>query len=140
MARWLVKTDPDTYAWKDLVREGTTSWGGVRNAQARLNLIAMKKGDDVLVYHSGDDKAVVGTAKVARSAYPDPTADDPRWVAVDLTVGNALGQWVPLADVRMDRALGQMVLVKNSRLSVQPVTDAEYRRVLTLGDRTRRKG
>jgi predicted RNA-binding protein with PUA-like domain len=131
---WLVKTEPSTYAWSDLVRDGGTRWDGVRNPLARNHLGAMRKGDLVLVYHSGDEKAVVGIAKVKRTAYPDPTADDERWLAVDLAAVRPLAKPVPLATIKHDRKLAGMPLVRQGRLSVMPVGDAEFAHVLKLGE------
>ena len=138
MARstWLVKTEPSTYAWADLVRDGGTRWDGVRNALARNHLGAMKKGDLVLVYHSGDDKAVVGIAKVTRAAYPDPGADDPRWLAVDLAPVRPFAEPVPLATVKQDAKLARIDLVRQSRLSVMPLDDAAFARILSHGKTT----
>lgn len=130
---WLVKSEPSAYSFADLTRDGGTRWDGVRNPQARLHLLGMKKGDLVLVYHSGDEKAVVGTAKVTRTAYPDPTADDPRWVAVDLAPGKALAVPVPLARIKADRALAMIGLVKQSRLSVMPLDAGAWERIVGYG-------
>jgi predicted RNA-binding protein with PUA-like domain len=136
MARshWLVKTEPSTYSWDDLLRDGSTRWDGVRNALARNHLGAMKKGDHVLVYHSGDDKAAIGIAKVERVAYPDPTADDPRWLAVDLAALRPLAEPVTLATVKKDPKLKEMALVRQSRLSVMPVADAAFAHILALAN------
>jgi predicted RNA-binding protein with PUA-like domain len=136
MARshWLVKTEPSTYSWDDLLRDGSTRWDGVRNALARNHLGAMRKGDHVLVYHSGDDKAAVGIAKVERVAYPDPTADDPRWLAVDLAALRPLAEPVTLATVKKDPKLKEMALVRQSRLSVMPVADAAFAHILALAN------
>jgi predicted RNA-binding protein with PUA-like domain len=135
MARafWLVKTEPTTYSWDALVRDGRTRWDGVRNSLARIHMAAMKKGDVTLVYHSGDDKAVVGIAQIRGAAYPDPSADDPRWLAVDLEPLRPLALRVPLATVKRDAKLAGMALVKNSRLSVMPVSAAEFARILAHG-------
>lgn len=130
---WLVKSEPETYAWNDFVREGKTAWTGVRNNAARLHLNAMRPGDKVLFYESMTTKAVVGTAKVTRAAFPDPTAEEPGWVAVELAAGRALAKPVTLAAVKADPALGDMTLLRISRLSVQPVKRAEYDRILELG-------
>jgi predicted RNA-binding protein with PUA-like domain len=130
---WLMKTEPDTYSWPDLVSDGSTSWDGVRNYQARNNLQKMKVGDLALFYHSVSDKTVVGVAKITRESYPDPTADDPKWVVVDIAPVKELTQPVDLATIKGQDALADMVLVRNSRLSVQPVTAAEFRRILSLG-------
>ncbi|HYC01431.1 MAG TPA: EVE domain-containing protein [Candidatus Limnocylindrales bacterium] len=132
MAGWLVKQEPAAYSWDRLVEEGRAVWDGVRNAQARNNLAAMKKGDSVLFYHSGDDRAVIGVAKVARTAYPDPTSDDPRWVAVDLVPARKLAHPVTLARIKAHPPLANMALVRQSRLSVMPVTDAEMKAILEL--------
>jgi len=132
-ATWLAKTEPSTYAWADLVRDGGTRWDGVRNPLARSHLAAMKKGDLVLVYHSGDDKAVVGIAKVTRAAYPDPTADDARWLAVDLAPVKPLVAPVPLATVKQDPKLAGIALVRQGRLSVMPLDDAAFARILAHG-------
>lgn len=131
-AHWLVKTEPSTYSWEDLVRDGSTRWDGVRNALARNHLAAMRKGDLAFVYHSGDDKAIVGIAKVERTAFPDPTADDPRWVAVELGAVRALAEPVTLATVKQDAKLKNMMLAKQGRLSVSPVSDAEFTHILAL--------
>ena len=136
MARafWLVKTEPSTYSWDDLVRDGRTRWDGVRNAQARIHLAAMKKGDLALVYHSGDDKAVVGIARITGAAYPDPSAEDPRWLAVDLEPLRPLAEPVSLATVKQDARLTEMALVRQSRLSVMPASAAEFERILAHGN------
>ena len=130
---WLVKSEPDTYAWSDFVREGKTAWTGVRNNAARLHLKAMRPGDKVLFYESMTTKAIVGTGEVTRAAFPDKTADEPGWVAVELKAGAALAQPVTLAAVKADPALAEMTLLRISRLSVQPVKRAEYERILKLG-------
>ncbi len=130
---WLVKSEPDTYAWTDFVREGRTSWTGVRNNAARLHLQAMRPGDKVLFYESMTTKAVVGTAEVTKAAYADPTADEAGWVAVELKAGAALARPVTLAAVKAEPALAGMTLLRISRLSVQPVKRAEYERILKLG-------
>lgn len=132
-AQWLVKTEPATYAWADLVRDGATRWDGVRNALARNHLAAMHEGDVVLVYHSGDERAVVGLARVTRSAYADPSADDPRWLAVDLAPLRPLVKPVPLATVKADAKLAQLALVRQSRLSVMPIDPDAYARILAHG-------
>lgn len=130
---WLVKSEPETYGWTDFVREGRTAWTGVRNYAARLHLNAMRPGDKVLFYESMTTKAVVGTAEVTRRAFPDETADEPGWVAVELKAGAALARPVTLAAVKADPALAAMTLLRISRLSVQPVKRAEYERILKLG-------
>lgn len=134
---WLVKSEPETYAWADLVRDGQAAWTGVRNYAARIHLNAMRPGDRVLYYHSGAEKAVVGTAEVTRAAFPDTTADEPGWVAVELKAGAALASPVTLAAIKTDPALAKMTLLRISRLSVQPVLRAEFDRILKLGKKPR---
>jgi predicted RNA-binding protein with PUA-like domain len=131
-AHWLVKQEPSSYPFSQLVKDGRTEWGGVRNFEARNHLMAMKRGDRVLYYHSVGEKAIVGVARVAAGAHPDSTSDDPRWVAVDLAPVRPLVEPVPLAVIRDDPELKSMPLVRQSRLSVMPVTEAAYRRVLEL--------
>lgn len=133
MNYWLVKTEPGTYAWADLVRDGRTAWTGVRNYAARIHLKAMRVGDEVLVYHSGDAKCVVGVARVTRAAYPDPTAGEPGWVAVELAAGPPLPSPVTLAQIKADATLKAMELVRQSRLSVSPVRPKESARIKKLG-------
>lgn len=130
---WLVKSEPETYAWTDFVRDGKTAWTGVRNNAARLHLKAMHPGDKVLFYESMTTKAVVGTAEVTRAAFPDDTADEPGWIAVELKAGPALAKPVTLTTIKADPALAAMTLLRISRLSVQPVKRAEYDRILKLG-------
>jgi predicted RNA-binding protein with PUA-like domain len=131
---WLVKQEPTAYPFEQLVADKRTHWDGVRNYQARNNLQAMKKGDLVLYYHSVNDKQVVGVAKVVKEAYPDPTTDDERWVVVDLAAVKAIDRPVPLAEIKDDDVLREMSLVKQSRLSVMPVTKKQFDRVLKLGE------
>ncbi|MGA9750751.1 MAG: EVE domain-containing protein [Acidobacteriota bacterium] len=133
MAFWLLKSDPEEYGWDDLVREGRTTWTGVRNFQARNHLRAMRKGDFCLFYHSGGERSVVGTAKVVRAAYPDPTAEAGDWSCVDLEPVASVPRPVSLAAVWGDPLLAGMELLRQSRLSVSPVTPSEYRRLLELG-------
>ena len=130
---WLVKSEPDTYAWQDFVREGRTVWTGVRNYSARIHLKAMRPGDRVLFYESMTSKAVVGTAEVVRAAFPDPTAAGEDWVAVELKAGPALRQPVTLAAIKAESALAGMTLLRISRLSVQPVARREFEHILKLG-------
>lgn len=132
MNYWLVKTEPGTYSWDDLVRDKKAVWDGVRNFQARNNLKAMKNEDMVLIYHSGDDKAVIGVGKISKEAYPEPKDKD--WVAVDITVGKKLKNPVTLSQIKSTKKLSNMVLVKSSRLSVQPVKEDEFNAVLELSD------
>lgn len=124
MDYWLLKTEPDTYSWEDLVRDKKTVWDGVRNFQARSNLKKMKKGDVVFIYHTGDQKAIIGEAKVTKSAFPDPK--DTEWVVVELAPDKPLKKPVSLAQIKSDQRLTDMVLVRASRLSVQPVKPIEY--------------
>ena len=135
MARgyWLVKQEPTKYAFADLVRDKRTMWEGVRNFQARNNLAAMKAGDQVLFYRSVEDPAAVGVCEVVKEAYPDPTADDPRWVAVDLAAVRALGSPVTLGAIKADPALRDIPLLKQSRLSVMPLSRAAFERIVKLG-------
>ena len=130
---WLVKSEPDTYAWTDFVRDGKTAWTGVRNYSARIHLNAMRPGDRVLFYESMTTKAVVGTAEVVRAAFPDTTAEDPGWVAVELKAGAALAKPVALEAIKTEPALAKMTLLRISRLSVQPVAKPEFERILRLG-------
>jgi predicted RNA-binding protein with PUA-like domain len=132
-ACWLVKSDPDTYGWKELVRDKKTDWTGVRNFTARNNLKAMARGDRVLFYESGGPKSVVGLAEVTKTSFPDPTADEAVWLAVELKATEPLKTPVTLEAIKKDPALASMALVRYSRLSVQPVTSAEFERVLAMG-------
>jgi predicted RNA-binding protein with PUA-like domain len=131
---WLLKTEPSTYAFAQLQQDGKTVWDGVRNALALSHLRKMKKGDRVLIYHTGAEKAVVGIAKVVAGAYPDPKLDDPRFVVVDLAPDKPLAKPVPLATIKADPLLQAMPLVRISRLSVMPVTPEEWKRLLELGE------
>lgn len=130
MAYWLAKSEPAVYSWDDLVKEKQTCWSGVRNYAARLHLRAMKKGDEVFFYHSNEGVEIVAIAKVAREAYQDPTTDDERWVAVDLKPHRKLKKPVPLDTIKKDKRLANMALVRIGRLSVQPVTEEEWKTVL----------
>lgn len=130
---WMVKQEPETYSWDDFVRDEQTDWTGVRNYQARNNLRAMKAGDRVLFYHSGKEKAVVGVAEVVKTAYPDPTAKDPQWVAVDLKPVKALAKPIPLPAIRYDKRLSGLPLIRQSQLSVMPLTKDEFDVLLAMG-------
>ena len=132
MNHWLMKTEPDTFSWDDLVKAGKTTWDGVRNFQARSNLKAMKKGDLVFIYHTGDDKAVVGIARIEKEAYPDPGDQD--WVVVDIKPEKKLKKPITLAQVKADGDLTDMVLVRAARLSVQPVKKSEFDRIIKLSE------
>jgi predicted RNA-binding protein with PUA-like domain len=129
---WLVKQEPSAYSWSDFVAESRTAWTGVRNYTARNNLRKMQPGDEVLFYHSGDDKAVVGIAKVVRAAYPDPTAKEGDWSAVDLEPVKALAGPVTLREIKSNPRLKQIPLVRQSRLSVMPLTAAEFRELIAM--------
>jgi predicted RNA-binding protein with PUA-like domain len=132
MNYWLVKTEPETYSWDDLVRDKKTVWDGVRNFQARNNLKAMKKGDVVFIYHSGNEKSVIGTAKIIKEAYPDPKDKD--WVVVEIGVEKKLKKSISLSQVKSQKKLSEMVLVKSSRLSVQPVREDEFGLIVELSE------
>lgn len=134
MNYWIVKSEPETYAWSQLVKDGHTAWTGVRNFAARLNLRAMKSGDLVFFYHSGEQKAVVGIARVKKEFYPDKTAKEGDWSCVDLAAVKELAQPVTLAQIKADKVLKEMVLAKQSRLSVSPVTKAQFDRLLQLAE------
>jgi predicted RNA-binding protein with PUA-like domain len=127
---WLVKSEPSTYSWERLVQEGRTRWDGVRNPTARRNLETMKRGDPVLFYHSGDGKEVVGIACVCAEAYPDPTAAEGGWLAVDVEPVRALARPVALAELKADRALAGLPMLRQPRLSVVPLTKDEFDRIL----------
>ena len=131
---WLVKSEPEEYSWATLVKEGRVEWTGVRNFQARNNLRAMRKSDLVLFYHSVSEKQIVGIARVEREAYPDPTAKEGDWSCVALAPVRALRQPVALTAIKADKALAEMKLLRNARLSVQPVTSAQFARVLKLAE------
>lgn len=130
---WLVKSDPETYGWKEFVKDKTTSWDGVRNYAARNHLKAMKKGDNVLFYHSGNESAVVAIAKVNKEFYSDPTSDNETWASVELKSSETLKNPVTLAKIKADNRLKEMMLVKIGRLSVMPVTQEEYDIILEMG-------
>lgn len=133
MAYWLVKSEPDTWSWESHVRQDADAWTGVRNHQAKAYLKAMKKGDCAFFYHSGDGKAVVGISEITREAYLDPTDKTGAFVCVDLKAAEPLKSPVTLKAIKAEKRLGEMVLVKNSRLSVQPVSAAEWALVRKLG-------
>lgn len=132
MAHWLVKSEPFKYSWDQFVKDKQTFWDGVRNYAARNNLKAMKKGDELFFYHSNEGVEIVGIAKVAKEHYPDPTADDDTWVVVDLKPVRKLKNSVTLQQVKADKRLADMALIKLSRLSVQPVTEEEWNIILEL--------
>ncbi len=134
MNYWLVKQEPDAYAWSQFVADGKTAWTGVRNFQARNSLRAMKKGDLVLYYHSNIGKEIVGIAKVVKEHYPDPTAEEGDWSVVDLAPVKPLKKSVTLDALKADAVLKDIPLVKQSRLSVSPLTEPQFKRVLALGE------
>ena len=133
MAMWLLKSEPGTYSFSDLVRDGTTCWDGVSAPAALIHLRAMKRGDDALIYHTGDEKAVVGLARIASDPYPDPSADDPRRVVVDISAVAQLISPVTLAVVKADPRFKDFGLVRIGRLSVMPVSPVQWKALLDLG-------
>ena len=135
MAYWLFKSEPDAFSWDQQVSVGKKGegWWGVRNAQARNFMQDMKKGDLGFFYHSNKDREIVGVVQVTKEAYPDPTADDEKWIMVDVAAVRPMPKPVRLADVKAEPSLAEMVLVKNSRLSVQPVTAAEWKKICAMG-------
>ena len=135
MNYWLVKSEPGTYSWDDLVRDGRTVWDGVRNFQARNNLKAMKSGDQALFYHSGEERSVVGVARIVSDPYPDPKATE--WIVVDVEPVHALREPVTLDRIKQEQALKDMVLLRQSRLSVQAVRKPEFDALLKIGGRAR---
>jgi predicted RNA-binding protein with PUA-like domain len=134
MNYWLVKSEPEAYSWAQFVKDGRTAWTGVRNFAARNHLRAMKKGDLIFYYHSGEEKQVVGLARVTKKAYPDPTAKEGDWSCVDLTPVKLLAKPVSLAAIKAVKLLCEMPFVKQSRLSVSPLTQAQFERVLQLAE------
>lgn len=134
MQYWLVKSEPVKYSWEQLLKDKKTFWDGVRNYQARNNLREMKKGDLVLFYHSNDGKNVVGIAKVVKEFYQDPTTDDPNWVVVDLAPYKSLKNPVGLDVIKSDKKLQNISLVRQGRLSVMPLKQAEFDRILELSE------
>jgi predicted RNA-binding protein with PUA-like domain len=130
---WLVKQEPSSYSWSDFVAEGETSWTGVRNFAARNNLRKMRKADEVLFYHSGEEKAVIGIAKVVRTAYPDATAEEGDWSAVDLTAVRPLARPVTLREIKGNSRLKEIPLVRLSRLSVMPLAEPDFREIVNMG-------
>jgi predicted RNA-binding protein with PUA-like domain len=134
MQYWLAKSEPEAYSWSQLVKDGKTAWTGVRNFQARNNLRAMKKGDLVFFYHSVTEKQIVGLAKVAKEFYPDATAEEGDWSCVDLAPVKALTKPVTLETIKAEKILQDMPLLKQSRLSVTPLTKVQFERLLTLAE------
>ncbi|HRW98242.1 MAG TPA: EVE domain-containing protein [Cyclobacteriaceae bacterium] len=133
MNYWLMKTEPGTYSWDDLVKDKKTIWDGVRNFQARSNIKAMKKGDTIFIYHSGEGKEIVGLAKVSKEHFPDPK--DKEWSVVEISADKKLKRPVTLAEVKATKKLSDMVLVRSSRLSVQPVKKEEFDLVIQMSQK-----
>ena len=132
MSYWLVKSEPSVYGWDEFVKDKQTFWSGVRNYAARINLKAMKKGDEALFYHSNEGMEIVGIAKITKEFYQDPTTEDTNWVAVDLKPVKKLKKPVTLSQIKADKRLQEMALVRLGRLSVQPVTEKEWKVVMEL--------
>lgn len=132
MAHWLIKSEPNKYAWDDLVREGRTIWDGVRNHSAAINLRAMKRGDPVFFYHSNLGKEIVGIAEIVREHYPDPKDESERFPAVDVAPVAPLARPVTLAAIKVDDQLAGIELLRQSRLSVVPIRDTEWARIMIL--------
>lgn len=132
MNYWLMKTEPGTYSWDDLVKDKKTIWDGVRNFQARNHIKAMKKGDTIFIYHSNEGKDIVGIAKITKEHFPDPAAKD--WPVVEIAPVKKLKKSVSLAEIKAMKKLSNMVLVKNSRLSVQPVKETEFDTVMKMSE------
>jgi predicted RNA-binding protein with PUA-like domain len=137
MARWLLKTEPDCYAWDDLVRDKKTVWDGVSNALALKHIRTMKKGDEALIYHTGDMRAAIGTAQIASAPYPDPKEGDERLAVVDLKPKKKLAHPVTLDDIKADKTFAGWDLLRIGRLSIVPVPDAMWDRVLQLAEEER---
>jgi predicted RNA-binding protein with PUA-like domain len=132
MNYWLLKTEPETFSWETLEKEGLSMWDGVRNYQARNNLRAMKKGDQAFVYHSGKNPGIIGLAEIVNEHFPDPTAKEGDWSALDVKPVRKLKRFIDLQEIKQNMHLEDMVLVRNTRLSVQPVSEEEYMVILKL--------
>ena len=130
---WLVKQEPESYSWDDFVRDKKTAWEGVRSYAARLHLNGMRPGDPVLFYASGDPKSVIGIAEVTKPAFPDTTADEPGWVAVELKAVRPLARPVTLAEIKATPALAKIALVRQGRLSVMPLAEEEFDLIVRMG-------
>jgi predicted RNA-binding protein with PUA-like domain len=131
---WLVKQEPSSYSWFDFLADGETSWTGVRNFSARNNLRKMRPGDEVLFYHSGDEKGVMGIAKVTRAAYPDPTAKEGDWSTVDLAAGKPLATPVTLREIKGNSRLKGIPLIRQPRLSVMPLDEPDFREIVNMAE------
>jgi predicted RNA-binding protein with PUA-like domain len=134
MAYWLIKSEPFKYSWDDFVKDKKTNWDGVRNYAARNHLRSMAKGDLAFFYHSNEGVEIVGIAQVTKTAFQDPTTDNPNWVAVEFKPIRKLKKSIPLSLIKQENPLQQMALIKQSRLSVQPVTEAEWNYILHLSE------
>ncbi len=134
MAYWLVKSEPDVYSWEQLQKDKETTWDGVRNYSARLNLMAMKKGDQAFYYHSNEGMEIVGIVKISKTFFQDPTTEDERWVSVSIKPFKKLKNPVSLADIKNEKDMAQMDLVRLGRLSVQKVRDEEWEKVLEMSN------
>jgi predicted RNA-binding protein with PUA-like domain len=130
--KWLLKSDPETYSFADLERDGKTRWDGVSNALALKHIRSMHPGDSALIYHTGDEKAIVGTAEITSEPYSDPKQNDPRLTVVDLKAGSRLARTVPLAEIKKQAAFKDFALVRMPRLSVMPVSDAQWKTLMEL--------
>jgi len=133
MAHWLIKSEPDVYSWDQFVKDKQTRWDGIRNYAARLHLRAMKKGDELFFYHSNKGTEIIGIASVVKEAYPDPTTEDPAWFAIDVKPLKKISKPVTLDQIKKEKKLSSMALVRISRLSVQPVSDEEWQIILKMG-------
>ena len=136
-AHWILKTEPSSYSYDQLAKEGRTAWNGVKNAQALIHIRSMKAGDEALIYHSGDGKALVGLARIASGPYPDPEAGDPKLVVVDVEAGRRLPREVTLAEIKADPAFADLGLVRQGRLSVVPVKPDQWKRLLAMSRESR---
>lgn len=134
MNYWLIKSEPNAYSWDDLVKLGRDHWDGVRNYAARKHMMSMKEGDLALFYHSVNEKSIVGIVECVKEHYPDPTTDDDRWVVVDFVPKQKLKRPVTLDEVKAEESLSEMVLLKISRLSVQPVKKEEFDRIIEMSE------
>lgn len=130
MNYFILKTEPSTYSWNDLMKDQHTAWTGVRNYQARNNLRAMREGDICFIYHSGDEKSIIGIAEVIKPAYQDPTTTEPNWVCVDIQAKDKLPSPVSLATLKEHPTLSKMLIVRHSRLSVIPISEDDYKNIL----------
>ncbi len=132
MAHWLLKSEPTAYSWEQMLKDKKTNWTGIRNYAARLHLRAMKKGDEAFFYHSNKGLEIVGIVKIVKEAYQDPTTTDEAWVAVDIAPVKTLKKPVSMADIKLNKKLAEMALLRISRLSVQPVTDDEWNSIMKM--------